>query len=114
RAAIQRDNPDFIFCGIQRGAELARHFASADLFLFPSLSETFGNVTLEAMASGIPTVAFNYGAAGEHLANGVHGACVDSDDGFIQAAVRIGCDDQLRQAMGEKACAAVAALRPDR
>ena len=66
------------------------------------------------MASGIPTVAFNYGAAGEHLANGVHGACVDSDDGFIQAAVRIGCDDQLRQAMGEKACAAVAALRPDR
>lgn len=114
RASIQRDNPDFIFCGIQRGADLARHFASADLFLFPSVSETFGNVTLEAMASGIPTVAFNYGAAGEHLANGVHGACVDTETQFIQAAARIGSDRPLREAMGLRARQSVAALRPQR
>ncbi|MBP6627118.1 MAG: glycosyltransferase family 1 protein, partial [Arenimonas sp.] len=53
RADLQAANPDFIFTGVLRGESLARHFASADVFCFPSLSETFGNVTLEAMASGI-------------------------------------------------------------
>ena len=70
------DNPDFVFCGLQRGEALARHFASGDLFLFPSHSETFGNVTLEAMASGVPTIAFDYGAAREYLRDGEHGARV--------------------------------------
>jgi glycosyltransferase involved in cell wall biosynthesis len=62
-ARLQRENPDFIFAGLRLGEDLAMQFASADLFLFPSLTETFGNVTLEAMASGVPTVAFDYGAA---------------------------------------------------
>src|SRR3546814_19980645 len=65
REQLQREHPDFIFCGVQRGEALARYFASADLLLFPSLSETFGNVTLEAMASGVPTVAFDYGRSEE-------------------------------------------------
>jgi glycosyltransferase involved in cell wall biosynthesis len=67
RVALQRQNPDFHFAGMQHGDALARHYASGDLFLFPSLTETFGNVTLEALASGLPTVAFDYGAAREHL-----------------------------------------------
>ena len=115
RAQLQRDNPDFIFCGIQRGDALARHFASGDLFVFPSHSETFGNVTLEAMASGLPTVAFDYGAAHEHLRDGVHGAAIaDGDDaGFIAAVVRIGGDDRQRAAMGHAGRDAVAGLRPD-
>src|SRR5690606_29562822 len=70
RERLARENPDFVFCGVQRGESLARHFASADLFVFPSRSETFGNVTLEALASGVPTVAFDYGAAREHLRDG--------------------------------------------
>src|SRR5690606_35060800 len=70
RERLARENPDFVVCGVQRGEALARHFASADLFLFPSRSETFGNVTLEALASGVPTVAFDYGAAREHLRDG--------------------------------------------
>ena len=114
RAALERDNPDFIFCGVQRGEALARHFASADMFLFPSLSETFGNVTLESMASSLATVAFDYGAAREHLVDGMHGACVTDEKGFIDAVVRIGCNDALRSAMGERARAAVTGLHPDR
>lgn len=116
REALERDNPDFVFCGVQRGEALARHFASGDLFVFPSHSETFGNVTLEALASGVPTVAFDYGAAREHLRDGVHGAALaDGDDaGFIDAVVRLGSDDVLRGAMRMAARGAVADLRPER
>ncbi|MFC3551186.1 glycosyltransferase family 4 protein [Lysobacter cavernae] len=115
REKLQRDNPDFIFCGVQRGEALARHFASGDLFVFPSLSETFGNVTLEALASGVPTVAFDYGAAREYLRDGVHGAALAESDeaGFIQSCVRIGGDDLTRQAMRMATRQAVSALRPD-
>ena len=59
--------PTAFFAGELRGASLAAVYASADLFLFPSLSETFGNVTLEAMASALPVVAFDTAAAAEHL-----------------------------------------------
>ena len=114
RAGLQRDNPDFIFCGVQRGDALARHFASGDVFVFPSHSETFGNVTLEAMASGVPTIAFDYGAAREHLRDGVHGAAIaDGDDaGFIDAVARVGSDDAMRAAMAAAGREAIAGLRP--
>ncbi|MFP7725142.1 glycosyltransferase family 4 protein [Lysobacter sp. D1-1-M9] len=115
RAQLQAAHPDFIFCGVQRSADLPRHFASGDLFLFPSHSETFGNVTLEAMASGVPTVAFDYGAAREHLRDGLHGAAIaDGDDaGFIAAAARIAGDEAGRAAMSRAARAATAGLRPE-
>ena len=115
REQLARDNPDFIFCGIQRGETLARHFASGDMFVFSSHSETFGNVTLEAMASGVPTVAFDYGAAREYLRHDIHGAAIaDGDDaGFIAAVARIGSDDVLRGAMRMAAREAVSGLRPE-
>jgi glycosyltransferase involved in cell wall biosynthesis len=113
RERLTQENPDFIFCGVQRGDALARHFASGDLFLFSSHSETFGNVTLEAMASGVPTVAFNYGAAREHLIDGVHGAAVDNDDDFIGAALRLAGDAPARRAMADAASDAMRALHPD-
>ena len=117
REQLQKDNPDFIFSGMQRGEALARHVASSDLFLFPSRSETYGNVTLEAMASGVPTVAFDYGAARECLRDGEHGAAVsndsaDGDDRFIRAAVRIAVDAGLRAQMRLAARDAVSELRP--
>ena len=113
RAKLAQEHPDFIFCGLQRGAEVARHFASADLFLFPSHSETFGNTTLEAMASGVATIAFDYGAAREHLRNGIEGAAVDSDADFIAAAVKLADDDTMRRTLAGNAHRAMRALHPE-
>jgi len=114
RERLQRDNPDCIFTGEQRGAELARLVASADLFVFPSLSETFGNVTLESMASGVPLIAYDYGAAREHLRDGVHGAAIAPGDeqAFLAAALRLGNDVDTLRSMGRAARAAMLGLSP--
>lgn len=114
RAALQAANPDFIFTGVHRGEALARHFASGDLFLFPSLSETFGNVTLEAMASGVATVAYDYGAAHEHLRDGEHGCSVRCGDeaAFVAAAERLAADGELCRHLGAAARRAVSGLAP--
>jgi len=115
RAELAAKNPDFIFAGTQLGEDLARHYASADLFLFPSLTETFGNVTLEAMASGLAIVAFDQGAAHEHIANGIGGMRVPADEpnAFIAAAFALGVDDVLRGALRQNARTAVASLAPE-
>ena len=57
RTKLEKQHPDYIFAGMQQGEALARHYASADLFVFPSVTETFGNVVTEAMASGLVTLA---------------------------------------------------------
>ncbi len=113
RAALQAANPEAIFAGVQRGAALSRHYASCDLFLFASLSETFGNVTLEAMASGLATVAFDYGAAREHLRHGEHGAVVPfgAEQEFIRWTERIAGSREL-SGLGRSACASVQSLNP--
>jgi glycosyltransferase involved in cell wall biosynthesis len=115
RAELARANPDFIFAGTHLGPDLARHYASADLFWFPSLTETFGNVTLEAMASGLGVVTFDQGAAHEHIANGISGMRVPASDanGFIGAAYALGVDEALRAAMRQNARMAVAMLSPE-
>lgn len=121
RAGLEAAHPDFVFCGMRHGEDLARHIASADLFVFPSRSETYGNVTLEALASGVPTVAFDSGAAREHLRDGIHGAAIaergdlaDADARFIVAARRIAEDPDVRRRMRAAARDAVIALAPER
>jgi glycosyltransferase involved in cell wall biosynthesis len=88
RARLQRETPDAVFVGPQTGAALAEHYASADIFLFPSTTETFGNVTLEALASGLLVVAFRSGAAAVHIDDCASGVLVDGgdDQGFIAGA----------------------------
>ena len=115
RAALEAAHPDFIFAGVQRGEALARHVASADLFPFPSLSETFGNVILEALAAGLPVVAYAEGAAREHLTDGINGYCIESSNAaaFINAATRLASNPGLIRHMGRAAHAGVAGLSPD-
>ncbi|MGB8634010.1 MAG: glycosyltransferase family 1 protein [Rhodanobacteraceae bacterium] len=114
RARLQAENPGVVFTGLRRAEDLAAHYASADLFLFPSLSETFGNVVLEAMASGLPTLAFNTGAAFEHIRDGVNGVVVDphSPGEFVNAAWSLAGDAGLRQRLGLAARASMKELDP--
>ena len=85
REKLAREHPEAIFAGPQRGAELAKYYASADIFLFPSLTETFGNVTLEALASGLLVVAYRSGAAAVHIDDCTSGVLIEPGDeqGFI-------------------------------
>jgi len=91
RTSLQREHPDLIFCGMKTGEELARRYASGDIFLFPSETETFGNVTLEAMASRLAVVAYDYAAAREHIIQGETGLLAPLGDaaGFVQNAIRL-------------------------
>jgi glycosyltransferase involved in cell wall biosynthesis len=88
---LQTDNPDIIFCGMHTGESLAAHYASADIFLFPSETETFGNVTMEAMASGLVVVAYDYAAAQRHINDRQNGLVVPlkQEDLFIQSATSL-------------------------
>ncbi|WP_430461625.1 glycosyltransferase family 4 protein [Thalassolituus sp. LLYu03] len=91
RAELSREYPDILFAGVQTGERLAQYFASADAFVFPSLTETFGLVTLEAMASGLPVVAFDMAAAALHVCPGKNGELAQGtdDEEFIRAAARL-------------------------
>jgi glycosyltransferase involved in cell wall biosynthesis len=88
RAELQRQNPGYIFAGMRTGEDLAAHYASGDIFLFPSMTETYGNVTVEAMASGLAVVAYRYAAAAEHIVherNGLHADFGNEEEFIIQA-----------------------------
>ncbi|PKO65589.1 MAG: glycoside hydrolase [Betaproteobacteria bacterium HGW-Betaproteobacteria-16] len=77
QAVLQQRCPQAIFAGSRGHGELAGYYASADLLLFPSLTETFGNVTLEALASGLPVLAFNTAAACDWVLHDRSGWLVD-------------------------------------
>ncbi|MNJ52819.1 GDP-mannose-dependent alpha-mannosyltransferase [compost metagenome] len=86
RSALQQQLPDAVFCGAHRDQALAEHYASGDIFLFPSLTETFGNVVLEALASGLGVVAYDQAAAGQHIRHGHSALAMPGDtEAFIDA-----------------------------
>ena len=95
--------PNTTFAGWMSGDDLATAYASSDVFLFPSAVETFGNVTLEAAASGLPLVV--EGGCSGHLVNhGVNGfACADGDlEAYYSSTLCIVLDDMRRKSMSEE------------
>ncbi|TGK01298.1 glycosyltransferase family 1 protein [Leptospira langatensis] len=99
------ENPDFIFRGMRKGQDLAEHYATGDLFLFPSLTETFGNVVVEAMASGLPIVAYDYAAANQHLKHGKSALLCgfDKEEEFIEQSCLLAENKKLAQKLGGQA-----------
>ncbi len=88
---FQKRYPEIIFPGMLSQSNLAAYYASSDLFIFPSQTETFGNVTLEALASGIPVLAFDCAAARDWVQTGTNGWLVaeNNPEGFAAQAVAI-------------------------
>lgn len=89
--------------GVLRGEDLAAAFANMDAFLFPSETDTFGLVILEAMASGVPVVVTRGGGPQYQVEEGVTGFVVDQGRGYAEAIARLQTDPALRMSMG---CAA--------
>jgi glycosyltransferase involved in cell wall biosynthesis len=71
--SLKAKHPDVLFTGQKTGEELALHYASADVFVFPSRTDTFGNVLLEAMASGLPVAAYPVTGPIDHVVPGLTG-----------------------------------------
>jgi glycosyltransferase involved in cell wall biosynthesis len=97
--------PDACFTGYLTGEELAHAYASADIFVFPSISDTFGNVVIEAQASGLPVIVSDQKGPQELVENGVTGLVtrgLDVDD-LTRAILRLGHDAALRHRMAEAA-----------
>lgn len=103
RPWFEEQLPQGIFLGQQTGTELARALASADVFLNPSLTEAFGNVTLEAMACALPVVAAEATGATNLVRSGVTGTLVDGTDPdeFAEALAAYARDPELRRRHGE-------------
>ena len=83
-----------VFTGYLHGEDLAAAFAAADLFAFPGANETFGNVVIEAMSSGLPVVVPNSGGVLDFVEHGLNGICFDSENqDSLVAAVQYFLDD---------------------
>lgn len=105
KAQLARRHPDCIFEPFQSRDEIGRYYASADLYVHASLTETFGNVLIEAMASGLAVVGFNYAAARQFVKSGQNGLLVarGEDERLIAEAVRLAVDAPLRGTLGASA-----------
>ncbi len=107
RAGLERRmGPNARFVGYRSGADLADHYAAADVFAFASLTETFGNVVLEAMASGLPVVAVRAGGVGDIVRPGGTGLLVEPTDppsAFAESLIRLIDHTAVRRDLAEAA-----------
>lgn len=108
RQSLMARHPDHHFPGQLGGTTLAAHYASADLFLFPSLTETYGNVVPEAMACGLPVIAFRRAAAAELIEHDINGCLIDpgAPDSFIESACHLANASTHRAKLGQAAAVA--------
>jgi glycosyltransferase involved in cell wall biosynthesis len=109
RARLQRQHPEAIFAGFIPRDELARHYASADLYIHASGTETFGNVLTEAMASGLAVAAFDYAAARLFLRSGENGLSVPvgQPEALLAEAGKLAADEPMRRRLGAAAAVAM-------
>ena len=105
RVNLESRLPDTIFTGHLQKEELSRAFASSDIFLYPSDSEAFGNVIVEAMASGLPVVAAGGVGSSSHVEVGKTGYLAPADDvnEFARYTRKLIEDDDLREKLGKNA-----------
>lgn len=114
RAAFEQKLPGGVFIGYQQGEGLARAYASADIFFNPSITETFGNVTLEAMASGLPSICAAAAGSKSLVEDGATGfLAAPNADGFAEKLGVLGSDGDLRRRFGAEARARSAAFSWD-
>lgn len=113
---IEERLPQAIYAGFLTGEALARAYASSDIFLNPSSTETFGQVTTEAMASGLAVVGARAGGTQSLVEDGASGFLVAPDDAAATAAAlgRLAADAALRRSMGERGLALSARFDWDR
>ena len=116
RPWFEQQLPDAIFLGQQTGTDLSRALASADVLLNPSITEAFGNVTLEAMACALPVVAAEASGTTSLVHNGVTGMIVDPEDisEFADALEAYARDPELRRRHGEAGLAMAETMDWDR
>jgi glycosyltransferase involved in cell wall biosynthesis len=103
--ALAQSLPEAVFTGYLRGKELATAYASADIFVFPSTTDTFGNVILEAQACGVPVIVSDSGGPKELVEDRTNGFITRSRDvdDFTQAIRSLATDTALRERMGDAA-----------
>lgn len=108
-AKLRRTYPDCVFAGFFSRKEIGRYYASADIYIHASLTETFGNVLTEAMASGLAVAGFDYAAAAQFVQHGRSGLTVPygNADALIDAAVLLATDEFLRLQLQRAARSAV-------
>lgn len=111
RSALQREHPEYTFPGFIPRDELSRHYASADIYIHASLTETFGNVLTEAMASGLAVAGFDYAAARQFIVHNVNGLSVPCDrpDDLVSASALLATDEDLRSRLRAAARSALVA-----
>lgn len=109
RPALQAAHPECIFTGFISRESLAHHYASADVYVHASLTETFGNVVTEALASGLAVAGFDYAAARQFVRRGENGLTAPCNDpeALIAAAAELARDDALRDHLRARAAASV-------
>lgn len=105
KTSLARAHPEHTFIGFFSREEIGRYYASADIYIHASLTETFGNVLTEALASGLAVAGFDYAAARQFITHEVNGLTVPRDDSkaLIGVAVRLATDRALRDRLRSQA-----------
>jgi glycosyltransferase involved in cell wall biosynthesis len=107
---LRREHAECIFEGFFTREEIGEHYASADIYVHASLTETFGNVLTEALASGLAVTGFDYAAARQFVRDGENGLTVPcgQPDALIAAGVKLATDAALRARLRRNAPASLA------